>query len=84
MDELSWRAKLLKSNINITRVDYRHGLLYVDFAYRPYAGGTQRWGKTITDLVQSEDIIGGVQTNWDRTAANALEDILSLRKELEG
>ena len=35
MDEqLSWRARLAKSNINI------------DFSYRPYPGAAQRWSKS--------------------------------------
>ena len=84
MDELSWRAKLLKSNINITSVDYKHRIAYVDFAYRPWSGKPQKWGKTIVNLVQYEDIVGTVRVNWDDTAKDILNDVLSLRKELEG
>lgn len=85
MDEyLSWRARLLKSNINITRVDFRHALLYVDFAYRPRSGMPQKWGKTITDIKQYQDMTGTICNDWEKTADNTLKDILSLRKELEG
>jgi len=83
MDELSWRARLLKSNINITKIDYKYGILYIDFAYRPRSGQPQKWGKTISDLVQYEDMVGTRRIDWHETTSNVLTDVLNLRKELE-
>lgn len=82
MDEMSWRAKLLKSNINITGVDYENEWVFFDFAYRPHSGQPQRWGKTVTDVIfypgVKEDI------DWEATANKLKDEVLSLRKELEG
>lgn len=77
MDEdFSWRTKLIKSNINIKRVDYDEGVIYFDFAYRPYSGAPQKWASTFDRLKAGESTkelaerIGGL--------------VLELRKELEG
>lgn len=82
MDELSWRARLLKSNINITNIDWDNNLLYYDFAYRPHSGAPQRWGKTVTAAIfypgVKEDI------DWEATVSRIKDEVLSLRKELEG
>lgn len=82
MDELSWRARLAKSNINITNIDWDNNLLYYDFAYRPYSGAPQRWGKTVTAAIfytgVKEDI------DWEATADRLKDEVLALRKELEG
>lgn len=79
MDEnLSWRARLAKSNINILKIDivkdanvrYR---LYYEFTYHPKPG-TFKWCKTYmdTDLEEPDDIFRSLQ-----------DEVLSLRKELE-
>ena len=76
MDELSWRARLLKSNINITRIDYDYKTIYFDFAYRPYSGGTQKWGKSFMWYEEPLD--------WGHFADALKLKVLELRKELEG
>ena len=76
MDELSWRAKLAKSNINITHIDYDHGALYFDFAYRPYSGAAQKWAKTLTWLDTPVDM--------EKVADQLRDRVTELRKELEG
>ena len=74
MDELSWRAKLAKSNINI--LDYQTGgdyNLFVEFTYHPRPG-TFKWCKTIIPRVlDPEDEVDKI-----------LSQVLALRKELEG
>ena len=77
MDEnLSWRAKLAKANINITHIDYEHHVVYFDFAYRPYSGTPQRWVKTLYQYQYKDDSIESI-TDHLRII------VLSLRKELE-
>lgn len=76
MDEMSWQSKLLKANINITRIDTDNKWIYFDFAYRPYTGALQRWGKTVVGYNSLEDegaLVEGLK-----------EAVLKLRKELEG
>lgn len=83
MDELSWRAKLLKANINITHVDPDAGVVYFDFAYRPVSGGSQRWGKTFHKGVIHYPGANS-EVNWEATAELVRDAVLELRKELEG
>lgn len=75
MDEnLSWRAKLAKANINIldyqTEKDYN---LFIEFTYHPKPG-VFKWCKTIIPrITDPEDKVDYI-----------LETVLNLRKELEG
>lgn len=78
MDEPSWRAKLLKANINITNIDYENRTIYFDFAYRPGPGKPQRWAKTFAWLEEDAQIDMGL------VAEQLKENVLELRKELEG
>lgn len=72
MDELSWRARLAKKNINILNIDDEHW--YYEFMYHPYNGST-KWCKTFL-LVKPEDA--------PEVVAQRLEAaVLSLRRELE-
>lgn len=77
MDEqLSWRARLAKSNINITNIDYDHQTVYFDFSYRPYPGAAQRWSKSFAWYEEPVD--------WSHFADALRLKVLELRKELEG
>lgn len=77
MDEnLSWRTKLIKSNINIKHIDYDYGVIYFDFAYRPYSGAPQKWASTFDRLKKGES----TKELVERIGRLVLE----LRKELEG
>lgn len=99
MDEnnnLSWRAKLAKSNINIlnislTRTD--NGVVYrwfVEFTYHPKPG-TFKWCKTYIDIepvydtyaALNEDKLVRVEMSPDEMAQTVLDKVLELRKELE-
>ena len=77
MDEtLSWQARLAKSNINITHIDYDHQTVYFDFSYRPYPGAPQRWAKSLLWYEEPVD--------WEHFADALKLKALELRKELEG
>ena len=87
MDELSWRARLAKSNINILNID--DDRWYYEFMYHPRPGQT-KWCKTFHTL----DLDGG-ELNYSHLcnsfsmgspeliAKNILSEVLKLRKELE-
>lgn len=75
-EDAAMRAQLLKSNINITGIDPGEGIIYYDFAYRPYMGAQQRWGKTF------------INVDYNKVPMSKLVDIikddaLRLRKVLE-
>lgn len=73
MDEdLSWRARLAKANINI--LDIRGQLVSIEFTYHPKPG-VFKWCKTLVTFKE------GMKAN--ELADKILEDVLSLRKELE-
>lgn len=76
MDEMSWRARLAKSNINITHIDYDHGIIYFDFAYRPYSGTPQKWAKTFAWL--------DLPVDMEKVTDQLRDKVTDLRKELEG
>lgn len=85
MDELSWRAKLAKSNINILNVDGRRW--YYEFMYHPYHGST-KWSKTYFDVPYEYSSVapyGSEDNEWvDEENAEALrKEVFKLRKELE-
>lgn len=77
MDEtkkLSWRARLAKANINI--LDIHDHIAFVEFTYHPYSGGPFKWCKTafpFRDGMRVEDL-----------AASLIQEVLALRKEMEG
>ena len=75
MDELSWRAKLAKSNINILSIDPTNDIMVVEFTYHPKPG-TFKWCKTAFPYIKEWDL--------SQTAESLLRNVLSLRKELEG
>lgn len=76
MDEnLSWRARLAKSNINILSVDQNKW--YIEFTYHPRPG-TFKWCKTFFSFPPEVEVPDGA------TARVLLEKVLDLRKELEG
>lgn len=75
MDELSWRAKLAKSNINILSIDPTGQVIMVEFTYHPKPG-VFKWCKTAFPFVKEWDL--------SQTAESILRNVLSLRKELEG
>lgn len=76
MDELSWRARLAKSNTNI--LDIHDGMVFLEFTYHPKAG-VFKWCKTYIEVNEEDlDLVP-----W--TVAQAILDkVLELRKELEG
>lgn len=92
MDELSWRAQLAKSNINILNLVWGDGGVVVDvfyeFMYHPYNGAT-KWCKTWTQVAgeigegpdgdPAQMMVNGVQIAYELK-----REVLSLRKELEG
>lgn len=98
MDEtnLSWRARLAKSNINILNialVKTDQGIVnrwFVEFTYHPKPG-TFKWCKTYIDIEPVYDTYsaldeGGlrqIEINPDKIAGIILDKVLALRKELE-
>ena len=92
MDELSWQAKLAKSNINILNIDLSEhkstATVYYEFMYRPRPGQI-KWCKTFTDvhgrLYKDKD--SGefyLPIEGDDIYRKLSKEALSLRKELEG
>lgn len=86
MDEtnLSWRARLAKSNINILNIDKDRWV--VEFTYHPKPG-VFKWCKTL--MRSPYDISeAGDQQEYDDlqelSAQYVLDEVLKLRKELEG
>lgn len=73
MDDTSWRARLAKSNINI--LDIHDNMVFMEFTYHPKTG-VFKWCKTVyafKEGVHVEDL-----------ADKLMDEVLSLRKELEG
>lgn len=78
MDELSWRARLAKRNINILHIDStskNNTLWFYEFMYHPRPGQV-KWCKTYYEAR------GGDSPEY--TAARLEAEVLALRKELEG
>lgn len=76
MDEnLSWRAKLAKSNINILNIDPDGQVIIVEFTYHPKPN-VFKWCKTAFPFVKEWDL--------SQTADSIQRNVLELRKELEG
>lgn len=88
MDELSWRARLAKSNINILNID--NSRWYYEFMYHPKPGQT-KWCKTYYEIPMKTVIPDDDPVMWykelEKDAEKIAEDIrrkvLDLRKELE-
>ena len=91
MDELSWRARLARKNINILNIDdYRW---YYEFMYRPRPGQS-KWCKPFSVLPVGEVVVPddeplhwyrkSVDNSQETIASNIEAEVLSLRKELEG
>ncbi len=72
MDELSWRARLAKSNINILNIDDERW--YYEFMYRPKPGQI-KWCKTYMACKMGRDP--------EAVATELQGEVLKLRKELE-
>ena len=72
MEELSWRAKFAKANINI--LDIKDNRIFLEFTYHPKPG-TFKWCKTV--FPYESDI------RMDSLAEQLLDRVLTLRKELE-
>lgn len=76
MDEMSWRARLAKANINITNIDYENKTVYFDFSYRTAPGRPLKWAKSFAWYDEP--------LNWNSFADALRDKVLELRKELEG
>lgn len=87
-DNLSWRAKLARTNINILNITWNDdntvAEVFFEFMYRPY-NGSIKWCKTYTQVTGAVDEATDTQlpvTGEDIT--NTLKkEVLGLRKELE-
>ena len=86
---LSWRALLAKSNINI--LDVHDDCVFIEFTYHPKPG-IFKWCKTMfyfpsEEVVMPEDDpVKWYKVKKDRSdvAKDILDEVLKLRKELEG
>lgn len=94
MDEtnLSWRALLAKSNINI--LDVHDDCVFIEFTYHPKSGqkpGVFKWCKTMLSFPEYDIVVPDdapekwykVKNDRSDVAQQILEEVLSLRKELE-
>lgn len=89
-DNLSWRAQLARSNINILNLTWNKDQTIVDvffeFMYRPY-NGSIKWCKTWTQV--AGEVVCGEADEWQEPvsgediAKTLREETLKLRKELE-
>lgn len=73
MEEISWRAKLAKSNINILSVNPDTAISVVEFTYHPKPN-VFKWCKTMFPYRTLSD---------EMFAEYLLTEVLKLRKELE-
>ena len=87
MDELSWRAKLAKSNINI--LDAHDDHIFVEFTYHPKPG-VFKWCKTMFETPSKKVVPEKDPVLWykvpmskEEVAQEILDRVLELRKELE-
>ena len=83
-ERLSWRARLAKANINILGMDSKR--IYLEFTYHPRPG-TFKWCKTVIEndypLDQALDSLE-YDDFQEMNAQHILDEVLKLRKELEG
>lgn len=82
-ENLSWRAKLAKANINILSVNKNKW--YIEFTYHPRPG-TFKWCKTFVEVpfwpvAEDETEIKDAEII---NSNEVLRVVLKLRKELEG
>lgn len=89
MDEnLSWRAKLAKANINILNITIErtnNGIIYkwfFEFTYHPKPG-TFKWCKTYLDIPGRKDDNWTAWTTPEDASEMIIAEVLKLRKELE-
>lgn len=94
MEELSWRAKLAKSNINILSVTPTHWVY--EFTYHPKAG-VFKWCKTVHEVKPTITTPANVKElfledwsklpierpSYEEIAKEIEGEVLALRKELE-
>lgn len=73
MENPSWRVKLARHNINILQVGPAYWV--IEFTYHPKPG-VFKWLKTVTNAPSP-------RRSYDDFAEAILDDVLSLRKELE-
>ena len=73
MDEMSWRARLAQSNINI--LDIHDNMVFMEFTYHPQKG-VFKWCKTVYPFEPGVTVM--------ELAERLHEEVLELRKELEG
>lgn len=94
-DNLSWRAQLARSNINILNVNWSDdkmtAVVFFEFMYRPY-NGSIKWCKTWTPvagkLVPNPNDPDGIEydqmeVSGDDVCEELRRVTLELRKELE-
>ena len=91
MEDLSWQARLARTNINILNIDFNErrttATIYYEFMYHPRQGQT-KWSKTFTEVHGA--------TTFDRDYGDFFlpiegediynklsKEVLDLRKELE-
>ena len=85
MDEMSWRARLARKNINILNID--EDRWYYEFMYHPKPGQT-KWCKTFYEVgikgVEFTHTGSRLHMESPEVIAKHIEDeVLELRKELE-
>ena len=79
---LSWRARLAKSNINI--LDIHDNYVFLEFTYHPKPG-IFKWCKTYFYIPDNCWSDGGLYPEEDGSFGRHIEaEVLSLREELEG
>lgn len=95
-ENLSWRARLAKANINILNITLMktdHGVInrwFVEFTYHPKPG-TFKWCKTYIDIPQKREDDENNPLAWkfvdwsaEDMAQMVMDKVLAIRKELEG
>lgn len=78
MDELSWRVRLAKSNINILNIDEKRW--FYEFMYHPKRGAT-KWCKTYYELPYTWE--NGYEKDPITISESIEDEVLNLRKRLE-
>lgn len=88
MDEMSWRAQLAKSNINILNITWNEDNtvadVFFEFMYRPY-NSQIKWCKTWVQVAGEVAEDGSLQlgVSGDDICKTLRNEALKLRKELE-
>lgn len=91
MDEMSWRAQLAKSNINILNITWNDdntiAEVFYEFMYRPYSGQIKwckTWTQVVGDVVGESPLEHQKPVSGENIARTLRSETLALRKELEG